>query len=162
VAAARRQRPASGGTLAQAYPRLLAGFALLLMLIGIVANKVFSPQYLLWVLPLIALVDLSRPARRLYFVGTLAASYLTMRIFPDCFLDDIVCLVGREGDMPIFDGPTPYGAFLLLTRNALFLALTAALAWALVRKALYSAGTSVPESNYLPSSLPQPTIRSVA
>jgi hypothetical protein len=162
VAAVRRQRPIPGVTVAQAYPRLVAGFSLLLMFISIVANKVFSPQYLLWVLPLIPLVDWPRSGRRLYFLGVLALSYLTMRIFPDCFVGDIVYPIGRDGDLPIFDGPSPYGAFLLLARNALCLALACTLAYVLCRRAFCSQPGPLSSGDYLPSSLAPPTIRSVA
>jgi hypothetical protein len=154
----RRQRSTETISVAQSQPRLVAGFALLLLLVSIVANKVLSPQYLLWALPLVPLIDFATPARRLYFAGTLAACYLTMRIFPDCFVGDIVYTIGRHGDLPLFDGPTAYGAFLLLTRNALCVALTTALAIALLRRAR----AAVPETSYLHSSLSVPTIRSVA
>jgi hypothetical protein len=162
VAAVRRRRPTAGDTIAQAHPRLVADFTLLLMFLCIVANKVFSPQYLFWVLPLIPLVDLPRAGRRLFFLGVLAVSLLTMRIFPDCFVGDIVYTIGRDGDLPLFDGPTPYGAFLLLTRNALCLALTVSLARVLWRRAFQPAAISSSASTHLPSSLAPPTIRTVA
>ena len=162
VVAARRQRPAAGVTIAQAHPRLVADCTLLLMLLSIVTNKVFSPQYLLWVLPLIPLVDLRRSARQLYFLGALATAYLTMRIFPDCFVGDIVYCIGRDGDMPIFDGPSPHGVFLLLTRNALCVALAGSLAWILVRRAVGGEAACLPQTSYLPSSVAPPTIRTVA
>jgi hypothetical protein len=131
VVAARRQRPGDG-TIAQSQPRLVAGFALLLMASSIATNKVFSPQYVLWTLPLAALVDFKPVARRWFFLGTLAVNYLTMRIFPDCFVGEIVYRVGESGGLPLFAGPTVYGACLLLARNSLFLLLTATLAWRLL------------------------------
>jgi hypothetical protein len=162
VVAARRQLPTKRATIAQTHPRLVAGFTALLMLLSIVTNKVFSPQYLLWVLPLIPLLDLRRSARRLYFLGTLAMVYLTMRIFPDCFVGDIVWSIGRNEDMPIFDGPSAYGAFLLLTRNALSLILTGSLAWILVRRAVGGEAHCLQQPTYLPSPAAPPTIRTVA
>jgi len=136
VLAVRRQREVAnvaGLTIAQQWPRLVAGFALLLLLVSIVANKVFSPQYLLWVLALVPLVDFRPVGRRLFFAATFATCLLTMRIFPDCFVGEIVWIESINDQLPVFDGPTPFGAFLLLTRNALCVALTAALAWTILR-----------------------------
>jgi hypothetical protein len=155
VVVARRRLAAApqGGTVAQAQPRLVAGFALLLLLLSIVANKVYSPQYLLWVLPLVALVQLPPVPRRLFYGAVLVVCYLTMRIFPDCFVGEIVYVVGRDGELALFDGPTTYGALLLLTRNALTLALTGWLGWSLVRP-------PVPANAYLPRAAAPPTIPS--
>ncbi len=55
-----------------------------------------------------------------------------MRIFPDCFVGEIVYGIGESGGVPLFAGPTLYGAFLLLLRNSLFLLWTATLAWRLL------------------------------
>jgi hypothetical protein len=130
LAALRRRGPhaagaATGGTtVAQAYPHLVANAALLLLLVSIAANKVFSPQYLLWVLPLAALIDWSPWPRRLLWAALGAVCFLTMRIFPDCFVGDIVYVVRRDGAAVVLGGPTSYGALLLLLRNGLFVALT--------------------------------------
>jgi hypothetical protein len=164
VALRRRQRHQSEHcdstlTVAQAYPRLVAASALLLLLISIAANKVFSVQYLVWVLPLAALVDCRPPVRRLFFVALLAVSLLTMRIFPDCFRGEIVIIVDLT--TPSFAGPTAYGAMLLILRNGLFLALTA-----FVASRLWSDSVPVPSRRrqdhgaILPSCPPRPTIRS--
>ena len=147
-------------TLAQAHPRLVAGFALLLLSVCIAANKVFSPQYLLWILPLIPLVDFQPFQRRLFFAGALAVCYLTMRIFPDCFIGEIVWGVGMDVDVPLFDGPTLYGAFLVIARNALFVVLTAALARHLYRAGRAETADASPSLAYLPPAAPRPTIRS--
>ena len=115
-------------TLAQQWPRLVAMTTLLLLLISVVANKVFSPQYLLWVLPLVPLIDFHPQNRRLFFGATLVMCYLTMRIFPDCFVGDIVYVISGEGAEAVFGGPTAYGAFLLLARNGICVGLTVAVA----------------------------------
>ena len=117
----------AGMTIAQRWPRLVAMFALLLLLISIAANKVFSPQYLLWVLPLAPLVDFHPRARRLFFGAILAMCYLTMRIFPDCFVGEIVYVISHDGPDAIFGGPTAFGTFLLLVRNGLCVAITMAI-----------------------------------
>jgi hypothetical protein len=120
-------------TIAQRWPHLVVAAALLSLLISIVFNKVFSPQYLLWVLPLVPLVDF-RPGRRwLFFAATFAVCFLTMRIFPDCMIGEIVRLGPRNGDLPTIDGPTVYGAMLLVGRNGLCLALTAVVGWSMVQ-----------------------------
>ncbi|HYV35179.1 MAG TPA: hypothetical protein VE988_05710, partial [Gemmataceae bacterium] len=87
---------------------------------------------LLWVLPLLPLVELRPVQRRILFGAVMAVCFLTMRIFPDCFVGEIVRVVGRDGEMAVFEGPTGYGSFLLLTRNAMCAAITAVLAWDLV------------------------------
>jgi hypothetical protein len=85
---------------------------------------------------------------------------LTMRIFPDCFVGEIVYVVSRDSHSVVFGGPTAYGAFLLLLRNGLFAALTV---W--VAHILSSNSSCVPsrerqEDAILPSGAPRPTIRS--
>jgi hypothetical protein len=130
VAALRRRQRQEGArrdsatTVAQAFPRLVAGSTLLLLCISIAANKVFSVQYLLWVLPLAALVDFPPQWRRLFFGVLFVVCFLTMRIFPDCFVGEIVYVVSRDSEGVVFGGPTAYGAFLLILRNGLFVALT--------------------------------------
>jgi hypothetical protein len=111
-------------TVARAYPRLLAAGTLLLLLASIAFNKVFSVQYLMWVLPLVALIDFPPVQRRLFFAGWLVVSVLTMRIFPDCFIGAIVQVIQYDADSVLLDGPTGHGALLLFTRNSLFLVLT--------------------------------------
>ncbi len=120
-------------TIAQRWPRLIAMFTLLLLLISIVANKVFSPQYLLWVLPLVPLIDFRTRARRLFFGLMFATCYLTMRIFPDCFVGEIVYVISGNGADAVFGGPTAYGGFLLVARNGLCVAITVAMGWFCVR-----------------------------
>jgi hypothetical protein len=78
---------------------------------------------------------------------------MTMRIFPDCFVGEIVYTIGRDGDLPLFDGPTPYGAFLLLTRNGLILALTGALGWALIRRVFQAEANSIAANSYCQNAL---------
>jgi hypothetical protein len=138
----------------------LAVSSLLLLLFCIAANKVFSPQYLLWVLPLAALVDFPPAVRRNFFAALFAVCLLTMRIFPDCFVGDIVYVVGRDGAAVVFGGPTAYGALLLILRNSLFVALTVWLACRLRLGTLPESSRSRPDTDTLPSCTPRPTIRS--
>jgi hypothetical protein len=148
----------SAMTVAQAYPRLVAGSALLLLSISMAANKVFSVQYLVWVLPLAPLVDCRPPVRRLFFVAFVAVSLLSMRIFPDCFVGEIVFV---DPTTASFAGPTAHGAMLLIVRNALFLALTAFVASRIWSDTLLLSGRKQPDQGaILPSYPPRPTIRS--
>jgi hypothetical protein len=55
----------STGTLAQVYPRHILGYALVLLMVFIATSKVFSPQYLLWLAPLVCLVPLTGRSRPL-------------------------------------------------------------------------------------------------
>jgi hypothetical protein len=147
-------------TVAQAHPRLIAGSALVMLMLSIAANKVFSPQYLLWVLPLAALVDFRPLGRRWFFLALFAVCWLTMRIFPDCFVDEIVHVVNHNAG-PSFAGPTVYGTWLLLARNGLFLLITAALAirWLPGRWPMASRQRQ-DRTAILSSCAPLPTIRS--
>jgi hypothetical protein len=87
---------------AAADPAPVAGFVLAALAAAIVGSKVFSPQYLLWLLPLAPLVPASR--RAVLWLFTLVAA-LTTVVFPYRY-DDVVA------------GPTAVGALLLLLRNA--------------------------------------------
>ena len=86
----------------------LARACLAVVCVSIFTNKVFSPQYLIWVLPLVALVDDRIDALWLAVAG------LTTLIYPLLYLADGV--LGTPG-------PFPYGGDLLFTvavRNVLF------------------------------------------
>jgi hypothetical protein len=135
VALRRLGRQGEGGrqTLARHSPQWLVAMTALLLLTAIVFNKVFSAQYLIWIVPLIALVDFGPRARLVFWGAAAAVFYLTMRIFPDCFVGEIVFASGEAGGTAfVLGGPTIFGAFLLVTRNALCLALMAALSWRLM------------------------------
>jgi hypothetical protein len=159
VAALRREggRRDAAATVAQSYPRLMANGTLLLLLISIAANKVFSPQYLLWVLPLAALIDMPPLVRRLYFVALFAVCLLTMRIFPDCFVGEIVYVVSRDAGSVVFGGPTGRGAMLLFLRNGLFVALTG---WVACHVAYHPVPLPGRKQQILPTCPPRPTMSS--
>jgi hypothetical protein len=136
-AAARRSGPNvpadAGATVAQTRPRLLAAFTLLLLLFSVVANKVFSPQYLLWIVPLVPLVDGSPWVRRALFAAMLLVAFETRCIYPVFFFTDIV-VRSREDVLPVIGNPTAFGTCLLVARNVTFVALTAAFAWLTLRQ----------------------------
>src|SRR5262249_10156402 len=64
----RREGP-TGATLAQAHPRAFVRFTLLFLMLFLATNKVFSPQYLLWLAPLVTLLPLEPGGRRLFTTG---------------------------------------------------------------------------------------------
>jgi hypothetical protein len=103
--------------------RFVHGVALVL-LATMLASKVLSPQYLLWLLPLVPLLPL-----RVAF-GFVALAALTTLIVPWLYADQVLRL--HPGVLPpVGDGPTLLGGLLLLLRNGgllvLALLLTAAL-----------------------------------
>jgi hypothetical protein len=150
VVVARRRGPAAAGdTVAQAQPRLVAGFALLLLSFALIGNKVFSPQFVLWILPLVPLINFRPWPRRVFWAGTLALTYLTMRIFPYDYWTEVLGWVEDASGHRHPAGPTPFGVLLLFSRNLLCVALAAALGWALLRRARAPApgGTAVPAAD---------------
>jgi hypothetical protein len=105
----------------------LACSAILVVAAFIAGNKVFSPQYLLWLLPLIPLLPFTGFQRRLCITAFAAA----------CILSTATMIVWQHhvvGDDDWIDtvtsvpGPTPLGCALLIARNVAFLGLLALLA----------------------------------
>ena len=79
-----------------------------MLLAGLVASKVLSPQYLIWVLPLLPLV--TGPRRGVIWGVFVTAGLLTYYIYPLHYPD----LLGRE----------PVAVVALAARNVLLLTLT--------------------------------------
>jgi hypothetical protein len=117
---------ACGGPLALLRPLFLA---LLIFLLG---NKVLSPQYFVWLLPLAPLVPLSGRSRRRFLLGFALVCALTLGVFPLAGQEPI-----GEGLPPggRFDhsGPTLAGALILSARSLALLALAVGLALATFR-----------------------------
>src|SRR5690606_32196063 len=84
------------------------------LLILLATAKIFSPQYLLWIWPLFALVYADRWP---WIGGGLAALGLTLVIFPLWYFESIV----RIGPGHVL-GPTTLGILLLALRNGLCVA----------------------------------------
>lgn len=122
---ARRLAAGSGeGTLAQRYPTDFAAVALLFLMLFVGANKVFSPQYLLWLAPLVALAPLRGASRRPFLWGFVLVCGLTTLLFPFLYWSDLAVHRSAGG----FGPPTVRGAVLLGMRNVCFVALTGLLA----------------------------------
>jgi hypothetical protein len=127
-------RPGDGLTLAQAHPTQFAAFTLLFLMLFVATNKVFSPQYLLWLLPLAALVPMEGRARRLFLTGFLIVCVLSTFLMPFLFLADLLDPAFAAA-APVFRPPSARFVVVLLLRNLLFLGLSAALAVHLARRA---------------------------
>jgi hypothetical protein len=110
--------------LAQLHPREAASYSLLFLLLCQVSNKVFSPQYMLWLAPLIPLVSMRPFAKRMFMWTFVATSVLTTILFPYLFLTELAPQLGEER----FGTPTRRAIILLGTRNLLILGLAIGLA----------------------------------
>ncbi len=120
-------------TLAQLFPAEFAAWTLLILMLFVATNKVFSPQYLLWLLPLAALVPLEGRPRRTFLAGFLLVCVLSTVLMPFLFVADLLD-PASTGAAPVFRTPTARFVIVLLMRNLLFLALTVALALHLARR----------------------------
>jgi hypothetical protein len=109
------------GTLGQARPDLFISGTFLVLAVFIFANKVFSPQYVLWLLPLAPLVPLPALRRRVFLGLFLALCALTYLICPR-YMADVLA-------------HTPFGAALLVSRTLVLLALVVILVGPLLRRA---------------------------
>ena len=89
--------------------------SLLVWLGFILCTKVGSPQYLLWLAPLAALLPFGRSARW-WLVVLLASMVVTTLIYP-CLYAEVKGT--RIGDELIWTGPTPLGLALLAAKSIL-------------------------------------------
>jgi hypothetical protein len=95
-------------------------YTLLFLLLFITANKVFSPQYVLWVLTLAPAVPLKSWSRRAFLGAFVALCAVTWLICPR-YMSAVL-------------SPTPFGTALLVARSLLLFGLIAGLVWALIRR----------------------------
>ncbi|RJO63393.1 MAG: DUF2029 domain-containing protein [Myxococcales bacterium] len=84
----------------------LTAMSLLFLGLGVAASKVFSPQYLLWLLPFAALVPVEAKSWRIAVGAFFLVLLLTRLVFPH-FLVELVTL-------------RPSGVWLLIARNLVF------------------------------------------
>jgi hypothetical protein len=125
---------AVGERLAQARPGTFLLFAVAFLMIAMAASKVFSPQYLIWLVPLLPLLPLRRRRRHLVWFAFLVACGVSTVLFPYLYFGDLVGeQVPAGGGPAVLHGPTPLGAALVISRNVLFVGLAAALCAAAAR-----------------------------
>jgi len=106
--------------LAQAYPSLFLKCMIVLLLTFIAACKAFSPQYLLWVVPLMPLVSRDHRLPWLTFALFTVICLLTSLIWPWWFPTHVIGAITIASDAVVCSGPTRRGMLLLIVRNALF------------------------------------------
>src|SRR5262249_20962123 len=99
LAACRDPSSPSTKRLAQLDPPTLVGYSLLFLILFILGNKVFSPQYLVWLAPLVSLVPFPRKGRRLFLWTFAVTCLLTTVLFPFLFGSD---LLQRSGSQDTF------------------------------------------------------------
>ena len=124
------RQPMTAGSAAPQSARDLVACASLVLLVFIAGNKVFSPQYLLWLVPLIPLLALPRWPRRLCAVTFALACGLSTNIMlvwsRHIAWDETLTRVG---------GPTGLGISFLAARNLVFLGLVMLLGVWLIKMA---------------------------
>lgn len=126
----RRSRP--GDASERAGDLVLASVASLLLVI--LTAKVFSPQYLLWLLPLLPWLVRSGAGSARDAWAFLAVASLTTLIWPVLFQEHVIGSVRAHGPTPELTGPTLLGAGLLAARNLLCVAWAVALIRRLARR----------------------------
>src|SRR5207237_8892682 len=71
--------------LGQAHPESVVSYSLLFLMIFIATNKVFSPQYLLWLAPFVALLPFAGRTRQWFMWTFLAICLLSTILFPSLY-----------------------------------------------------------------------------
>jgi len=114
-----QSQPARTRLLASAEPQRFVAATLLVLLVTIVLSKVLSPQYLLWLLPIVPAFAVDSVVTRRFQLGFLAACFLSAVIYPILY-DSQFQQPGPDGG---FLAPGPLGALVLLLRNAILVVL---------------------------------------
>lgn len=125
-------------TMAQAHPHFFLHAAFLFLLISVAANKVFSPQYLLWVLPLGVLVDCRGRERTFFIAALLGMCLLTGLIYPFLFWKDIAGLTITPEGQEVYHGFSLRGFWVLTVRNLLSLGMAFYLSVQFSRKKVHA------------------------
>jgi hypothetical protein len=120
-----------GATLANQCPRVCCAFTLLFFALAICVSKVFTAQYLVFLIPLVALLPFPLRITSVLVLLCLGCAILTTLMFPVFWGSDIFRL-SEELDKP--QGPVTFGTLLLTMRVVLFVIFTAILAYCLARR----------------------------
>jgi hypothetical protein len=117
---------AAGTTFAQCYPGHCAAFALWLLAASVTVGKVLSPQYLIALVPLVALMPFGKQRNRCLTGIFFLACLLTTLLVPFLFWQHLAGVISlKEG---LYQGPTVLGAAVLGARNLLLAGVTLLLA----------------------------------
>lgn len=130
--------------LAGACPEFTTHMILVLM-IFLLTNKVFSPQFVLWLTPLVPLIPLQGWPRRFFQVGFIGLCAVTYLICPE-MMDEVL---GEpiSPNSSTYLGPTALGLTLLVVRSLILIALITGLAVHLFRRMRQPAGESRAEAS---------------
>lgn len=104
----------------------VASGCVLLWLVFLLTNKVGSPQYLLWLAPLVPLIALRTPAERKWGIGFVVAGVLATLVYP--YLWPQVHGAPVPGRADAWSGPTAFGFALMSARWGVVAVLTGLLA----------------------------------
>lgn len=102
-----------GQNIASANRDIFILLSALFLSVSILFSKVFSPQYLLWIIPLAMIFPFKKENKivsSLSFASLFAVNIAATAIFPYLYYSDVV----------IKTGSTPLGTFMLITKNLLF------------------------------------------
>jgi hypothetical protein len=126
------RRPGASARPAHASRAEFTACVLLVLMIFLLTNKVFSPQFVLWLTPFVPLVPLAGWRRRLFQAGFLGVCLVTYLICPRWMGD--VFGKGTAADPSAAAGASALGVALLASRTALLLGLIGGLTAHLVRR----------------------------
>lgn len=113
-------------TIAQEQPGVIVGYVILFLLLSIASNKVFSPQFCLWLLPWLCLVPLARGWRGLFLLGSVVLCALTTLIHPVLFAK-VITITSEAAGLVQLHFSSPNWLRALVARNILLLVLTVVL-----------------------------------
>jgi hypothetical protein len=119
-------------TLAQAHPLPVLSYTLLLLMLFIATNKVFSPQYLLWLIPLVCLAPVAGRLRRFVMGCFILVCAVSTVLVPFLFTSDLLDPTAPDVVPLTLRGPTMWVSSVSVARNVLFLLLTLGVAGSLL------------------------------
>lgn len=113
--------------LIHAAPHQFVACTVLLLMVFITTSKVASPQFVLWLVPLIPLVRIGDRAEELIWLLFAGVCGTTAVIWPWLFHSDVMGSSAVVADSIVCTGPTGTGVALMVGRNALLTSMTVVL-----------------------------------